>query len=159
MIRVLFVCLGNICRSPMAEGLFLHYIKEAGLQDQIRVDSAGTGGWHVGERPDARMQETAKRHDIHLPSRARKTRVEDFEEYDYILAMDESNLDDLKRLADESTNRQAQLFKMRHFDDEAPNTDVPDPYWGGDQGFEYVYQMLDRSTQKLLAHIRAEKEI
>lgn len=159
MIRVLFVCLGNICRSPMAEGLFLHYIKEEGLQDQIRVDSAGTGGWHVGERPDARMQETAKRHDIHLPSRARKTRVEDFEEYDYILAMDDSNLDDLKRLADESVNRQAQLFKMRHFDDEAPNTDVPDPYWGGDQGFEYVYQMLDRSTRKLLAHIRAEKEI
>ncbi|MEM6346862.1 MAG: low molecular weight protein-tyrosine-phosphatase [Bacteroidota bacterium] len=159
MVRVLFVCLGNICRSPMAEGLFLHYIKEAGLQDKIRVDSAGTGGWHVGERPDARMQATAKRHNIHLPSRARKTRIEDFLEFDYILAMDDSNLDDLKQLAESSANPQAQLFKMRYFDDEAPNTDVPDPYWGGDQGFEYVYQMLDRSTQKLLAHIRGEKDI
>ncbi|MFK7922707.1 MAG: low molecular weight protein-tyrosine-phosphatase [Bacteroidia bacterium] len=159
MVRVLFVCLGNICRSPMAEGLFLHYIKDAGLQDKIRVDSAGTGGWHVGERPDARMLETAKRHDIPLPSRARQAKANDFEEYDYILAMDESNLDDLKRLADSSTNPRAQLFKMRFFDVDAPDTDVPDPYWGGDQGFEYVFQMLDRSTQKLLTHIRSEKEI
>lgn len=159
MVRVLFVCLGNICRSPMAEGLFLHYIKQAGLQDKIRVDSAGTGGWHAGERPDGRMLETAKRHDIPLPSRARKTRVNDFEEYDYILAMDESNLDDLKLLADGSTDSRAQLLKMRYFDVNAPNTDVPDPYWGGDQGFENVFQMLDRSTQKLLTHIRSEKEI
>lgn len=157
MVRVLFVCLGNICRSPMAEGLFLHYIKAEGLQDQIRVDSAGTGGWHVGERPDARMQETAKRHNIPLPSRARKAKQSDFAEYDYILAMDESNLEDLNRLADGSPNVKAQLFKMRYFDDDAPDTDVPDPYWGGDQGFEYVYQMLDRSTQKLLAHIRSEQ--
>ncbi|MEL6589159.1 MAG: low molecular weight protein-tyrosine-phosphatase [Bacteroidota bacterium] len=159
MLKVLFVCLGNICRSPMAEGLFLHYVKQAQLEDQIEVDSAGTGGWHVGELPDSRMRATAKKHNIPLPSLARKAIAADFAKFDYILAMDASNYQDLQRLADRQAGAKAQLFKMRYFDEQAPNADVPDPYWGGDQGFENVYQMLDRATQKLLAHIREEQGI
>ncbi|MEO1448194.1 MAG: low molecular weight protein-tyrosine-phosphatase [Bacteroidota bacterium] len=159
MVKVLFVCLGNICRSPMAEGLFLHHMKAAGLSDQIEVDSAGTGGWHVGEPADRRMQQVAKSHGVDLPSRARKVRFSDFTEFDYILAMDHSNFQDLEDLARETPNATADLILMRHFDEVEPDSGVPDPYYGGAQGFENVYQMLDRSTLKLLEHIRAEQKI
>lgn len=143
----------------MAEGLFLQEVQSADLADQIEVDSCGTGGWHVGERPDPRMQETAKRHGVPLPSRGRKVELEDFQTFDYILAMDESNLRELERLQDRLADSKAILFKMRHFDPEAPDTDVPDPYWGGDQGFENVYQMLHRASQALLAYIREQEGI
>lgn len=159
MVRVLFVCLGNICRSPMAEGLFLDQVQKQGLEDQIEVDSCGTGGWHVGERADRRMQATAARHGVALPSRARKVRMSDFSEFDYILAMDDSNLHDLQSLERQAASSSAQLFKMRHFDEEAPEADVPDPYYGGDRGFEEVYQMLVRSSQALLDHIRQEQNL
>jgi protein-tyrosine phosphatase len=159
MIRVLFVCLGNICRSPMAEGLFIHQVQKAGLENKIAVDSCGTGGWHVGEPADRRMRQIAQNKGVHLPSRARKVRLSDFEEFDYILAMDDSNLNDLQKLAKQAGQARAQLFKMRFFDPEAPNEDVPDPYWGGERGFEEVYEMLDRSSVKLLDYIREEEKI
>ncbi len=159
MINVLFVCLGNICRSPMAEGLFIHKVKEAGLDERIRVDSAGTGGWHVGERADARMRRVASQHGVDLPSRARKITVQDFKEFDYILAMDGRNLKDIEAKAPQRGDHPANIYKMRHFDPQAKGADVPDPYYGGPQGFEEVYQMLDRSTNQLLASIREETGI
>lgn len=138
----------------MAEGLFLHHVKAAGLESQIRVDSCGTGDWHVGGRPDPRMVSTAERHGIDLPSRARQLQTTDFADFDYIIAMDEQNQRDILSLARQAGGGRAEVLKMRTFDDTAPDADVPDPYYGGQQGFEAVYQMLDRSTRALLAHIR-----
>ena len=159
MIKVLFVCLGNICRSPMGEGLLIHLVKEEGLSDKISVDSAGTSGWHIGEPADRRMRQTAESHGIHLPSKSRQIRLSDFQEFDYILAMDSSNLRDLQDLYHQVKKPKAQIFKMRYFDPQAPDSDVPDPYYGGDLGFEEVYEMLDRATRGLMAHIRAEHGI
>lgn len=154
MIHVLFVCLGNICRSPLAEGLFLHKVKEAGLDDQIIVDSCGTGGWHAGELADPRSREVARKYGIDLPSRARKLASSDFDQFDVILAMDQSNLRDLKNEASTAGGGKASIYLMRDFDPEGKGDDVPDPYYGGKQGFENVYQMLDRSTSELLTFIR-----
>ncbi len=159
MINVLFVCLGNICRSPMAEGLFIHLVKEKGLESQFRIDSCGTGGWHAGEPADPRMLSTAAHHGIELPSRARKVRPQDFSEFDYILAMDESNYQDLLDIQATVPNSKAQLFKMRHFDPQSKDADVPDPYYGGRSGFERVYEMLDRSCEELLGYILSEVSV
>ncbi len=155
--RVLFVCLGNICRSPMAEGLFLDKVKKSGLEDQISVDSAGTSGWHINEAPDKRMRAVAERNHIHLPSRSRKLLPEDLQNFDIILVMDESNLENTKELAGEQKELHAKIFKMRDFDPDHKGADVPDPYFGGDEGFEEVYQMLDRSTEELLNHITQKR--
>ncbi len=151
MIKVLFVCLGNICRSPMAEGLFTHHVKNAGLKGEIEIDSCGTGAWHMGELADPRMRETAQKHGIELTSRARQIKPEDFQEYDYILAMDDNNYQELKRIQDRVPDGKAKLYKMRDFDPESKGADVPDPYFGGQEGFEKVYEMLDRSTRKFLS--------
>jgi protein-tyrosine phosphatase len=153
-VSVLFVCLGNICRSPMAEGVFLHL---TGEDPRIRVDSAGTGAWHTGEAADARARDTAQQHGVHLPSRARQVRPEDFHEFDLIVAMDDANLRDLERLAERSGG-DAELRLFREFDEEAAPHDreVPDPYYGGDAGFEIVFQMVDRASRGLLAHLESE---
>lgn len=154
MIHVLFVCLGNICRSPLAEGIFLHKIKEAGLEDQVSADSCGTGGWHLGELADPRSREVAEKYGIVLPSRARKLHADDFEQYDVILAMDQSNLRDIQAEARRNRGGKASVYLMRDFDLQGKGEDVPDPYYGGPQGFENVYHMLDRSTTSLLAFIQ-----
>ncbi|MEZ4771908.1 MAG: low molecular weight protein-tyrosine-phosphatase [Bacteroidia bacterium] len=159
MIRVLFVCLGNICRSPMAEGMFIHLVEQAGLSEKIKVDSCGTGGWHAGERADARMRATAAEHGIHLPSRARQVRHSDFQDFDYIIPMDQSNLYDLETLAARIPGKKARIIKMRHFDPQAPEADVPDPYYGGKSSFEEVFVMLERSCQNLLSFIRQEHNL
>jgi protein-tyrosine phosphatase len=158
MVKVLFVCLGNICRSPMAEGLFAHLVEQAGLQDRIQVDSCGTGGWHAGEKADGRMRETARKHGIELTSLARQIRYSDFEEFDYILPMDHSNHSDVMELRDRSPQAKAEVFLMRDFDEEGKGQGVPDPYYGERDGFEQVYQMLYRSCKKLLMHIRTTHE-
>ena len=159
MVSVLFVCLGNICRSPMAEGMFIHLVEEAGLASQFTIDSCGTGGWHSGERADSRMRQVASQHGIHLPSRARKVQSGDFEQFDYILAMDESNFQDLKLLAARNPNTSAQLLKMRAFDSMGTHEDVPDPYYGGISGFEDVYQMLFRSCGAFLEFVKQEHSL
>lgn len=149
-VGVLFVCLGNICRSPLAEAIFLHKGRERGVLDRFDVDSAGTGGWHEGERADPRTIEIAARFGIEVPSRARKVRAEDYSRFDLLLAMDQANMQDL--LAGGASEEQVRL--MRSFDPQYSSTppwpDVPDPYYGGDDGFLKVYRMLDASVEGLL---------
>lgn len=155
-INVLFVCLGNICRSPMAEGAFRYWVDEAELNDRFGIDSAGTSGWHEGEKADRRMRSTAESHGITLTSRSRQIRPEDFHEFHYILPMDRSNERDIQREMGFITNPTAKILMMREFDNERDMIDVPDPYYGGDQGFEDVYQMMMRSTRNFLDFLNKE---
>lgn len=158
MINVLFVCLGNICRSPMAEGLFIHHVKQAGLEDQFNIDSCGTGDWHAGERADSRMLETAEKHGVHLPSLARQMRSTDFDSFDYIIPMDHSNMRDIKKLQNQHGGK-TPILLMRNFDDLGLGESVPDPYYSGLQGFDQVYEILDRSTASFLDWLKEEKVI
>jgi protein-tyrosine phosphatase len=156
--RVLFVCLGNICRSPLAEGVFLHLVREAGLEHRFEVDSAGTGDWHVGERPDARATAVALKHGVELPSRARQVTPGDLDAFDHVLAMDGENLRDLRRLARGGSRADIRLLRA-HDPARAADVggdDVPDPYYGGPSGFELVYEMVHRSCTALLAELTAE---
>lgn len=150
--RVLFVCLGNICRSPTAEGVFRALVRDAGLERAVIIDSAGTGGWHAGESPDPRMIEAARRRGYELTGRARQVQTDDFRTFDLILAMDQSNYDTLRgRSPSDAT---AELRKFRDFDPEAPGADVPDPYYGGERGFDDVVDMVERTARELLRHVR-----
>ncbi|MDQ0560788.1 protein-tyrosine phosphatase [Rhizobium mesoamericanum] len=138
-ISILFVCMGNICRSPLAEGIFSHLVDEAGLADRFEIDSAGTGGWHEGDHPDRRSIATAKGHGIDISQqRARQIRRKDFSEVDLMLAMDRANIADLRRMSPEAAN--IRLF----------GEDIPDPYFGSSDGFELVYAMLFAGCKNLL---------
>jgi protein-tyrosine phosphatase len=154
--RILFVCLGNICRSPTAEGVMRHLVAEEGLEDRIEIDSAGTGGWHVGAPPDARATEAANRRGVVLDGAARRFDPEDFERFDLIVAMDGENRRDLLRLAPDDEAR-AKVRLLREFDPrsrEGGDLDVPDPYYGGDDGFEEVLDLVDAAARGLLAEVR-----
>jgi len=154
-VRVLFVCLGNICRSPLAEGVFLSLLREAGADDRFEVDSAGTAGYHIGDLPDPRTRDVARRRGIELTSRARQVEAEDLDRFDYVVVMDSQNLADVRRLADGAEVR-AEIRRLREFDDEnGGDLDVPDPYYGGPQGFEDVHDIVERSCRRLLDHITA----
>ena len=156
-ISVLFVCMGNICRSPMAEGVFRHLLDREGLSDRFRVDSAGTVDWHVGESPDARSVRTAAAHGVTLGGHARQVLPEDFRRFDYIVAMDRSNLAGLEALRD-GVGGDAPLYLLREFDAlGGPGAEVPDPYYGGPGGFEEVFAMVERSCEGLLRHIHEEQ--
>ncbi len=151
---VLFVCLGNICRSPLAEGVFLHLARERGLDGELVIDSAGTGSWHVGEPADRRSRAEARRHGIELESRARQVTTADARDFDLVLAMDRSNLRDLERLFGPEPTTDLRLF--RSWDPEAPgDADVPDPYYGGPDGFEEVHRMITRTCEALLDEVEA----
>ncbi len=143
----------------MAEGLMVHLISEAGLGKQIQVDSCGTSGWHVGELADGRMRQTAKEHGLTLSSRSRKLLIEDFASFDYIIPMDSTNLRDVQTLQSQIAENISQVILMRDFDESGKGLGVPDPYYGGGDGFEEVYQILLRSCTELLNHIRQEKGI
>ena len=149
MKKILFVCLGNICRSPLAEAVFLHLVEQAGLGD-MQVDSAGTSGWHEGERADPRSREVAARHGVAVPSRSRPVRDSDFQEFDLILAMDGSNLQNLQ--AQCPSQHQHKLRLMRDWDPQGPG-DVPDPYYGGPSGFDDNYAMLKRCCLALIEEL------
>lgn len=152
-VRVLFVCMGNICRSPLAHGLFAHRVRESGLEDVVEVDSAGTHAYHVGEPPDRRMQQTAQARQIDLSTlRARQVDAADFERFDYVLAMDESNYDILRDIC--PAGREGRLRLFLEFATDRPETEVPDPYYGGASGFERVYDLVEAAADGLLADIR-----
>jgi len=155
--ELLFVCLGNICRSPLAEGVFLHLVQEAGLASSFDADSAGTGGWHAGESPDPRSIEVARRHGIELRGPARKVRREDFDRFALILAMDRENHGDLRRLRPAAATR-GEIALLREFDPEAgADLDVPDPYYGGLSGFDRVFEMVHRACTGLLLHLESSR--
>lgn len=152
MIKVLFVCLGNICRSAMAEGLLKHKAQEQGLK--LFIDSAGTSSYHIGEAPDIRMQKKALEHGINISKQqARQFTSSDFSDFDYIFAMDESNESNILKLAvsDEEKNK-VSLFLNHSYPNQ--NMSVPDPYYGGEQGFEDVYQLLSEACDKFLEEIQ-----
>ena len=148
MIRVLFVCLGNICRSPMAESVFLHQVRTAGLETQIEVDSAGTGDWHIGDRPHEGTLEILKKNGIAEGSRARQIRVSDLSAFDYLIVMDNSNRENVAKLGQSA----AQVHRLLDFVPETANREVPDPYFTGD--FAGVYELVERGCAALLAEIR-----
>ncbi len=150
--RVLFVCLGNICRSPTAEAVMRQRLQQAGLADRIEVDSAGTGDWHVGKAPDSRTQQAASRRGYDLSSlRGRQVSVDDFARFDLILAMDGANLRDLQRMRPAQARSELDLY-LRRF--ELAEDDVPDPYYGGSEGFEHVLDLLEQASDALLIELK-----
>jgi protein-tyrosine phosphatase len=155
--RLLFVCLGNICRSPTAEGTMRALVQQAGLGGQVMLDSAGTGGWHVGDPPDRRAVAAAGARGIQLDGVAREVTRRDFDEFDLVLAMDRSNLRALRRLAP-SDEARAKVRLLREFDPAsagAADLDVPDPYYGGVGGFDEVLDLVQAACAGLLDHVRA----
>ena len=154
-IRVLFVCLGNICRSPAAEGVFLHLLAREGLEQSFHVDSAGTGGWHVGRPADPRMRAAAARRGIDLPSRARQLEPADLQRFDLILTMDGDNLAAVQELAQrQGTESRAAVSPMVHYCRTFRDREVPDPYYGGEEGFEHVLDLLEDACGGLLEKLR-----
>ncbi len=156
-VRLLFVCLGNICRSPTAEGTMRALVREAGLEQAIELDSAGTGGWHVGSAPDERATAAAAGRGVALEGAARRVRAEDFDDFDLILAMDRANLVELRRLAPDGSGRE-KVRLLREFDPASAadgDLDVPDPYYGEGDGFELVLDHVQAACAGLLAQIRA----
>ncbi len=153
-IRVLFVCMGNICRSPTAHGIFRRLVEQEGLADRILIDSAGTHAYHIGKPPDERAQATALKRGFDLSDlRARQAASVDFEKFDYVLAMDRENQEILASLCPAGYEERLSLFL-----DYAPDLDiqeVPDPYWGGERGFEQVFDMLEAASLGLLEEIRS----
>lgn len=157
-IRLLFVCLGNICRSPLAEGVFLDLVTRAELGDRYDVDSAGTGAWHAGEGADPRSVEVAERNGVRLTGCARQVEPEDFRSFDLILAMDHENLENLRTM-NERVGGTARLALLREFDPESDDgREVPDPYYGGPRGFELVFEMVQRSCAALLHRLEVERQ-
>jgi len=153
--RILFVCLGNICRSPTAEGVMRQRLRAAGLGDDVDVESAGTGGWHVGHPPDERATAAAKLRGIALEGSAQRFEPEHFDEFDLIVAMDRQNLADMRALAPPG-DAVAKLRMLRDYDPEADgDLDVPDPYYGGERGFEQVLDIVERCCDGLIAEISA----
>ena len=153
MVKVLFVCLGNICRSPTAEGVFTALVDREGLTDLVSVDSAGTGDWHVGDQPDRRAQAAAKARGYDLSmQRARQIKEMDFWDFDYVIAMDSQNHSDLSIMA--PTNAQDRIRMFLSFAPKEGVTDVPDPYYGGANGFDHVLDLVEAASLGLLQEIR-----
>jgi low molecular weight protein-tyrosine phosphatase len=153
MIKVLFVCLGNICRSPMAEAIFQQQVKDAGLAEKIMLDSAGTGSWHVGEQAHQGTRDILKRNNISYNGRARRLAARDLSDFDYVLAMDNSNLNNIKPYMSDEQDTEVRLFLSYGLD--AATVDVsemPDPYY--DNRFEDVYELVQKGSKALLEHIR-----
>ncbi len=152
--KILFVCLGNICRSPMAKAILQEKIRKNNLQDHIYADSCGTGHWHVGENADPRTISTLAKHKIPIKHKARQIRKQDITEFDYILCMDKNNKEQVLAMFPEAKNK---TFLIREFDAEEPGADVPDPYWDSSDGFQKVYEMLDRSIENFLKRLMQQK--
>ena len=151
---VLFVCLGNICRSPAAEAIFLKLISDVGIANQFIVDSAGTGSWHVGKKADSRMRFAAKQRNINITSNARQIREDDFSKFKYILVMDDSNFHNVIDLKNQVKGSDcAKILKIQDFSSTFNEREVPDPYFGGDTGFDHVLDILEDSVSRFLDNI------
>lgn len=159
VVRVLFVCMGNICRSPVAEGVLRDKLARAGLSENVEVDSAGTHAYHIGSPPDSRSQSTARQRGIEIGGlRARVVKDDDFAKFDYVLAMDRDNLENLLDRCPQPLLRQrVQLFL--DFAPRQPAREVPDPYYGGADGFELVMDLIDEAAQGLLEQIRERHQL
>jgi len=155
-VSILFVCMGNICRSPTAHAVFRQRLDAAGLGDRIAVDSAGTHGFHVGRGPDQRAQEAARARGYPMADlRARQVDAGDLATYDYVVAMDEANLEDVQRLADRASR--ARVVRLLDFLSEPMRRDVPDPYYGGPNGFEEVLDLVEAASDALLERVRRDR--
>ncbi len=151
MVRVLFVCMGNICRSPLAQGVLENVLRREGLQGEVFVDSAGTGSWHAGSPPDERAQRSASSRGLDLSSqRARQIAREDCEGFDYVLTMDEANYRTVAALC----RGRAEVRPFLDFAAGSPETEVPDPFYGGPEGFEHVLDLVEAASEGLLADIK-----
>lgn len=151
-VSVLFVCMGNICRSPTAQGVFENLVQRSGLRQVIRIDSAGTHAYHIGNQPDKRSQQAALGRGVDLSKqRARQVQAADFSDFDYVLAMDLNNLQTLQRFTQARNAKNLQLFM--EFASRWREREVPDPYYGGSQGFERVLDMIEDASEGLLAHL------
>lgn len=157
MVKVLYVCLGNICRSPLGEATFEALVAEKGLQEHFEADSAGTAGYHVGKHADPRSQKVAEKHGVKLDHIVRKITTEDLDTFDHIAVMDEENFEEIHTLYYEKKKTPPsadKLFLIRDFDPDVRGvSEVPDPYFEGDKEFEEVFQILKRSNEKLLEHL------
>ena len=153
-ISILFVCLGNICRSPAAEAICIDLIKKKGLNDGFIVDSAGTGSWHIGKKADARMRISAERRGLNILSTARQINTKDFENFNYILAMDNSNFNNINDLKNRNSSSDfSSIKKIQDFRSVFKDLEVPDPYFGGDEGFDHVLDILEDSVGGFLESI------
>ncbi len=148
--KVLFVCLGNICRSPLAEGIFDHLVEQHGLSHKIQSDSAGTGAYHIGNLPDERTRTVAANHGVKIDHRARQLSKNDFDEFDYIIAMDLSNKTNIRNVARGNKAYLDKIVLMRDYDNDRPDLEVPDPYYDGIEKFEEVYKILLKSNEGFL---------
>jgi protein-tyrosine phosphatase len=158
-IRICFVCLGNICRSPTAEGIMRSLVEESGLEEYIEIDSAGTSAEHLGEEPDPRTHEAAEENGISLVGTARQFEIEDFDEFEYVIAMDGENRDELSSLAPDETAEE-KIFLVRDFEPRARrDQDVPDPYYGGSDGFGEVFDILSNACRGLLEHVVLQHDL
>jgi protein-tyrosine phosphatase len=155
-VSLLFVCMGNICRSPTAEAVMRRLVAEEGLEDLVRIDSAGIGAWHVGEAPDARATAAAAARGTTLAGVARQVTAADFTDHDLLLCADRANVRDLLAIApDEEAASRVRL--LREFDPDADgDLDVPDPYYGGEQGFDHVLDLVEAACRGLLAQLRSQ---
>lgn len=155
--KICFVCLGNICRSPTAEGVFQHLVNERGLQSYFYIDSAGTSAYHIGEPANSKSQWVANQQGIKLHSKARRFKKNDLEEFDLVLAMDYENLQNIRQL-DDGSGFSDNVKLLREFDPDPDDKAVPDPYYGGMEGFQRVFNVIKRSSEALLGELEAQIE-
>ncbi|MBA2375100.1 MAG: low molecular weight protein-tyrosine-phosphatase [Rubrobacteraceae bacterium] len=154
MVRVLFVCLGNICRSPVAQGVFEELVKREALDDEIFADSAGTGTWHLGHPPDERAAESALRRGLDISSqKARRLSPDDFDRFDYVLTMDKENFRKVSSMA----SGEAEVRPFLDYAKDSPESEVPDPYFGGGRGFERVLDLVEEASEGLLEEIKKKR--